>query len=479
MVRDHNASPDRRAGLRQRKVGPAPLRSPWPMAETLTQPAETLLRHAAAPLPRYTSYPTAPHFGTLDAETYAGWLRKAGADDALSLYVHVPFCHSLCWYCGCHTSVTRSAARIARYGDGLAKEAAMVAALLPAHGGVAALHLGGGTPTALGAAGLIRLAAALRANFAFRPGAELAAELDPRSLDEDLLDALGEIGLTRASLGVQDITPAVQELIGRVQPTAQVEAAVRGLRALGVGGINMDLIYGLPAQGVAEIEASARFAADCGADRVAVFGYAHVPWMKAHQKGIRVEDLPDAAARMRQAEAAARVLTGAGYVAVGLDHFARPGDAMAEAAARGALRRNFQGYTTDSAPFLIGFGASAIGSTPDGFVQNEPEEKRWLAAVESGRLPVARGRALSADDRIRAHLIERVMCDGAIAEAEIPPQVMESARERIAALVADGLVARRDGRIVMTPLGQPFLRHLAASFDAYLKPSPARHSAAV
>jgi oxygen-independent coproporphyrinogen-3 oxidase len=325
----------------------------------------------------------------------------------------------------------------------------------------------------------VRLAATLRAAFPFRAGAEVAAELDPRSLDEDLLDALGQIGLTRASLGVQDITPAVQEKIGRVQPTAQVEAAVRGLRALGVAGINMDLIYGLPGQGVPEIEASARFAADSGADRVAVFGYAHVPWMKAHQKGIRVEELPDAALRMRQAEAAARVLTGAGYVAIGLDHFARPDDAMAQAAAAGTLRRNFQGYTTDTARFLVGFGASAIGATPGGFVQNEPEEKRWLAAVEQDRLPVARGRALSEDDRIRAGLIERVMCDGAIAADAVPDAVMASATPRLEALIADGLVARQGSRLGVTPAGQPFLRHFAACFDAYLAPSPARHSAAV
>lgn len=449
------------------------------MSEALTPPRATLLRHAAAPLPRYTSYPTAPHFAPLDAATYAGWLRGAGPEDALSLYVHVPFCHSLCWYCGCHTTVTRSAARIARYGAGLAAEAAMVAALLPAHGGVAALHLGGGTPTALGAEGLGHLSAMLRETFPFRAGAEIAAELDPRTLGEDLLEALAALGLTRASLGVQDITPAVQEKIGRVQPTAQVEAAVRSLRAIGVTGINMDLIYGLPGQGVAEVEASARFAAESGADRVAVFGYAHVPWMKAHQKAIREEELPDAALRMAQAEAAARVLTGAGYVAIGLDHFARPGDAMAAAAAAGTLRRNFQGYTTDTAPFLLGFGASAIGSTPDGFVQNEADERRWLAALGAGRLPVARGRALTAEDRLRGRIIERVMCDGAIDLAAVPEAVMAAAEERLAMLIADGMVAQEGGRLVATPGGRPFLRHFAACFDAYLAPSPRRHSAAV
>lgn len=446
----------------------------------ITVPAEdVLLRHAAQPLPRYTSYPTAPHFVPMAAGTEAGWLAGCRPEDTLSLYVHVPYCHALCWYCGCHTAVTRSAARIARYAAGLEAEAAMVAALLPAHGGVAALHLGGGTPTTLGPDGLTRLAATLRRLFPFRDGAEVAAELDPRTLDDASIAALAALGLSRASLGVQDISPAVQALIGRIQPAAQVEAAVRRLRAAGIASINMDLIYGLPAQGVAEVEASARFAADCGADRVAVFGYAHVPWMKAHQKGIRAEDLPGAAARMRQAEAAAQVLIAAGYVAIGLDHFARPGDPLAEAAATGTLRRNFQGYTTDTAPYLLGFGASAIGRTPDGFVQNEADERRWLAAIEAGRLPIARGRPLSAEDRLRGALIERVMCDAAIDLAAVPEAVMVQAAPRIDGLVADGLLRRDAGRLAVTEAGRPFLRHFAACFDAFLAPSPMRHSAAV
>lgn len=440
---------------------------------------DTLARLAATPLPRYTSYPTAPHFGTLAPETLAGWLGEAGPGDALSLYVHVPFCHALCWYCGCHTAVTRSAARIARYGDALEHEAAMVAALLPSHGGVAALHLGGGTPTALGAEGLLALVRTLRRLYRFREGAEIAAELDPRTLPPAMIETLAEFGLTRASLGVQDVTPAVQERIGRVQPAGQVEAAVTGLRRAGISHINMDLIYGLPGQDVAEVEASARFAADCGADRVAVFGYAHVPWMKPHQKAIRAEELPDAALRMRQAEAATRILTAAGYVAIGLDHFARPEDPMARAAQAGRLRRNFQGYTTDEAPFLLGFGASAISRTPRGYAQNAADERAWLAAVQAGRLPVARGRALSAEDIARAAAIERVMCDAAIDTAALPRAVMASAAARLAALEADGLVRRESGRVAVTEAGRPFLRHVAACFDAYLAPAPARHSAAV
>jgi oxygen-independent coproporphyrinogen-3 oxidase len=465
--------------LRHRKEVKAVSGFAAPMIQAAQAPDSGLLAYASANLPRYTSYPTAPHFTPLDEAALRGWLAETGPTDTLSLYVHVPFCASLCWYCGCHTAVTRSAARIARYGAALAEEARLLGAVLPAHGGVAALHLGGGTPTTLGPEGLIALGAALRQSFPFQQNAEIAAELDPRTLDTRMIDALAGMGLTRASLGVQDISPKVQRLIGRVQPAEQVAVAVERLRAAGIGGINMDLIYGLPGQGVAEVEASARFAAENGADRVAVFGYAHVPWMKSHQKAIRLEDLPDANLRMAQAEAAARVLTDAGYVAIGLDHFARPEDAMARAATSGRLRRNFQGYTTDEAPVLLGLGASAIGRCRTGFFQNNADERGWLAAVEAGRLPIARGRGFTAEDLIRACIIERIMCDEALDLALVPPEILASARPKLAALIADGLVAEGDGRLAMTAKGARFLRHLAACFDAYLAPATTRHSAAV
>jgi oxygen-independent coproporphyrinogen-3 oxidase len=465
--------------LRHRKEVKAVSGFAAPMIQAAQAPDSGLLAYASANLPRYTSYPTAPHFTPLDEAALRGWLAETGPTDTLSLYVHVPFCASLCWYCGCHTAVTRSAARIARYGAALAEEARLLGAVLPAHGGVAALHLGGGTPTTLGPEGLIALGAALRQSFPFQQNAEIAAELDPRTLDTRMIDALAGMGLTRASLGVQDISPKVQRLIGRVQPAEQVAVAVERLRAAGIGGINMDLIYGLPGQGVAEVEASARFAAENGADRVAVFGYAHVPWMKSHQKAIRLEDLPDANLRMAQAEAAARVLTDVGYVAIGLDHFARPEDAMARAATSGRLRRNFQGYTTDEAPVLLGLGASAIGRCRTGFFQNNADERGWLAAVEAGRLPIARGRGFTAEDLIRACIIERIMCDEALDLALVPPEILASARPKLAALIADGLVAEGDGRLAMTAKGARFLRHLAACFDAYLAPATARHSAAV
>ncbi len=437
------------------------------------------ISYALANIPRYTSYPTAPHFGALGPAEYADWLAQVPEGAPLSLYLHVPFCKSLCWYCGCHTAVTRSAARIEHYAAALEAEAHLVAAALPRHGGIAHLHLGGGTPTALGAAALARVLHVVRLAFGLRPGAELAAELDPRSLDEATVAALAEAGLTRASLGVQDISPAVQHRIGRVQTQDCVADAVARLRAHGIGSINVDVMYGLPGQGVAEVQATTRFAAQLGADRVAVFGYAHVPWMKPHQNAIDSASLPGALERMLQADAAEAVLVGAGYVSIGLDHFARPEDGMAVALRAGRLRRNFQGYTTDDAPTLLGLGASAIGSLPAGYAQNEPDERKYVAAVQAGALPVKRGRALNADDRLRRGVIERVMCDFALDLGALPPVVLDEAMPLLAQLDADGIIALDRDYLRVLPDGRRHVRHVAAAFDAYLGTGSGRHSAAV
>lgn len=441
-------------------------------------PQDKRLAYATARLPRYTSYPTALQFGALDAETFRSWLSTIAPSDALSVYVHIPFCKTLCWYCGCHTSVTRSQARIARYGDALAQEAALLAAALPPHAGVEHLHFGGGSPDALGAAGLAQLLAALRRSFRLSPGAEIAAELDPRNLDAATVTALAEGGLTRASLGVQDIAPEVQARIGRTQPEDLVVACVDRLRQAGVGAINLDIMYGLPGQTVAHVEATARFVARQGAARVAAFGYAHVPWMRKHQNAIDTALLPDAAERMRQADAIEAVLLSEGYVTVGMDHFARPDDPLAQAAATERLRRNFQGYTTDAAPVLLPLGASAIGATPLGFAQNEPDERRWLAAIESGRLATARGLATTADDRLRAGLIETVMCTGRIARDALPDAVLAGAMARLEGLMDDGLVVEEAGAFIATDEGLRFLRHFAACFDAHLQAGITRHSVA-
>ncbi|MDN3566874.1 oxygen-independent coproporphyrinogen III oxidase [Paeniroseomonas aquatica] len=439
--------------------------------------------YGLANLPRYTSYPTAPHFGALEEAEYRGWLAGIAPDDRLSLYVHIPFCQALCWYCGCHTAVTRNAGRIARYGAALRQEAALLAGALPPHAGVAALHLGGGTPSTLGAAGLRALFAALRASFGFRPGAEIAVELDPRLLDAAIVEALAEAGVTRVSLGVQDIAAAVQQRIGRPQPEDCVAAAVGLLRGAGIRAINLDLMYGLPGQTRAHVAASARFATALRADRIAVFGYAHVPWMKPQQAAIKVAELPGAQERLRQAETAEETLAADGYQAIGLDHYARPEDPLAVAARAGTLRRNFQGYTTDDAPVLLGLGASAIGAvttaTRAGYAQNEPDERRYVAAVERGELPVRRGRLLTEEDRLRRRCIEQVMCGFALDLEALPPPLLAAAQPALERLAADGVVRLEPGRLQVTRAGERHARHVAACFDAYLGQGSGRHSLAV
>ena len=437
------------------------------------------LSYALASLPRYTSYPTAPHFAPLAEGAYRDWLGAITPADAVSLYVPVPFCETLCWYCGCHTAVTRKPDRIARYAAALVREVGLLAAALPPHAGVSAVHFGGGTPSALGAEGLRQVLAALRMHFPLRPGAELAIECDPRVLDAPVLAVLAEAGVNRASLGVQDIDPEVQRRIGRVQPLAMVQRAVAGLRAAGIAGINLDLMYGLPGQTAAHVEASARAAVTLGADRVAVFGYAHVPWMKSHQNAIREADLPGVLERLHQAEAAEATLQAAGYAPIGLDHFARPDDPMAIAGRDGTLRRNFQGYTTDAAPVLLGLGASAIGAPPAGYAQNEPDERRYVAAVEAGTLPVRRGLALTAEDRLRRRCIERVMCDFALDLGALPEALVAEVRPALERLEADGIVHLAPDMLWVSAAGRRHVRHVAACFDAYLARGAARHSKAV
>jgi oxygen-independent coproporphyrinogen III oxidase len=445
--------------------------------DTLNRP--NLTRHATTNLPRYTSYPTAPHFGPLEEASYRAWLATMRPGTGLSLYVHIPFCHELCWYCGCHTSVTRNEERIARYAAALEQEASTLARALPADGLVEHLHLGGGTPSALGGARLTRLMGRLRALFPFAARAELSVELDPRTLTQEVVDALATGGFNRASLGLQDAHPEVQERMGRIQPESMVRAAVERLRAAGISAINLDMMYGLPGQTRAHVEATAQLAADLGADRVAVFGYAHVPWMKPSQKAIRTEDLPGAEERMDQAAAASATLLRAGYASIGLDHFARPEDGMALACKAGRLRRNFQGYTTDQAPMLLGLGASSIGAVPQGYAQNIPDERGYVAAVQAGRLPIARGLALTEDDIIRRTAIERVMCDLVLDLDSLPAGLLEEVRPALEALEADGLVRLSPAWLTVPEEARPFLRHVAACFDAYLGQGKGRHSAAV
>ncbi len=314
---------------------------------------------------------------------------------------------------------------------------------------------------------------------------EHAIELDPRRVDRALAQALAQIGFNRVSLGVQDFTPQVQEAIGRVQPFETVSRAVRMLREVGIPSMNFDLMYGLPRQSVDDVRESARAAATLQPRRIALFGYAHVPWLKPHHL-IDAAALPGAGERLDQAEAARTMLLALGYEAIGLDHFALPDDDLAIAARAGRLRRNFQGYTTDGADALIGLGASAIGRLPQGFVQNTPAIRAYSAAIDAGRPATARGIALSEEDRIRGRIIERILCDFEVDLDAIAGEASGSSRgrfepelEALASLQRQGLLEREARRIRVTGQGQPFVRIVAAAFDVYLREGKARHSLAV
>jgi oxygen-independent coproporphyrinogen III oxidase len=438
---------------------------------------EIVLKYSG-PVPRYTSYPTAPHFRTtVAAETAAAWLEALPATTALSLYLHIPFCRSLCWFCGCHTKITRRDAPVERYLATLFEEIALVARRLGAPRRVAHIHLGGGSPSLLPPDDLRRLAETLHRRFAIAGNAEFAIEIDPRTIDDARAAALAEIGVNRVSLGVQDFDPTVQRAINRVQPFELTARVVDALRGRGIGGLNLDLMYGLPLQTLGGMARTVEQAIGLAPDRLALFGYAHVPWLKKHQNLIHAAELPGPWERWCQAQAAARGLAAAGYVPIGLDHFARPEDPLARAAAEGTLRRNFQGYTADPAGALLGFGASAIGSLPAGFLQNHPDLKAYDGAVSAGRLPTARGLAVTREDGLRAAVIERLMCAlgadvGAVCRSfGFPADHLDDALWRLNALAADGLVEVAGRRVTVPEHARLLVRNIAACFDAYLQPS--------
>ncbi len=437
---------------------------------------------AESRVPRYTSYPTAAEFTpAIGAADAARWLAAVPAGEPLSLYVHVPFCRRLCLYCGCHTRIVGDSAPLAGYVDRLIAELALVAARLAGGARLGHLAFGGGTPTILAPRLLARLVGAIDRHLPRALGSEFAVEIDPRGLDQPRVEALAELGVTRVNLGVQDLDPAVQRAIGRVQPPERVAAAVEQLVRRGIAAIGCDLIYGLPLQTPATMEATVARVAALGFGRVALCGYAHVPWMKPHQRRLEPHGLPDAPARLALERAAADALAAAGYVRVGLDHFARPDDALARAARAGRLRRNFQGYTTDASTTLIGLGASAISAFRDGFAQNAATVEDWAAAIGHGRLATARGIALDDADRRRARVIERLMCDLAVdlADDVLADPALADDLDALAPLAAEGLVRLDGARLVVPEAGRPFVRVVAAAFDARRRAAPARHAAAV
>ncbi len=428
-------------------------------------------------LPRYTSYPPANRFhGGIGRGAVSAALGALPAASKLSLYLHVPYCQKLCWYCGCHTSVPTLADPVESYLDALAAEIAQVAALLPRDAHVSHVHFGGGSPDILNPAQIDRLFAALRANFAFDRYAAIATESDPRGLSPAVIDAFARNGLTRASLGVQILDPKVQKRINRIQPRDSIATAIERLRRAGVEGINIDMMYGLPGQTSDHVIETATFAAMQDVDRVAVFGYAHVPWMKKHQKGIDSSELPGGEERFRQAEAAACTLEQAGYLPIGFDHFAAPGDSLSAAERRGELRRNFQGYTDDDAVALIGLGASSISSLPGMIYQNVADTARYREALSERRSPVVRGVTLSEDDMAVAHIIERLMCDFTV---DLPDRWLLSPPLRLARTIESGLAELAGRTLSVTAQGRPYVRNVAACFDPDLAPQAGRHSLAI
>ena len=446
----------------------------------------TLLERYDRRVPRYTSYPTAPHFHAgVNADTYERWLGEMGSDEPLSLYFHVPFCHEMCWYCGCYTKIVRRYEPIGDYAATMKDEVSLIGGMMGAKPPITHIHWGGGTPTILSAEDIEHLIGEVRESFNVAPDAEIAVEMDPRTMTEDRAKALARAGVNRASLGVQDFNENVQKAINRVQPFEMTAQVVNWLRDSGITAINFDLMYGLPYQTVDDIHRSVELAASLRPDRLAAFGYAHVPWMKTHQKMIPDEALPDAWERFAQAEAIAQGLADRGYRRIGLDHFALESDDMTEALDQGRLHRNFQGYTTDEASSLIGFGASSIGALPQGYIQNAQPLRGWGDAIRAGRPPIVKGIALTDEDRLRRGVIERLMCDLKVDLAAETARYGETAEhfrseiEMLEPMIADGIATVEGSIVGITEMGRPLMRTVCALFDTYLDSGIGKHSQAV
>ena len=443
-----------------------------------------LLRRYNRPGPRYTSYPTAPQFHAGFGERELREVAAASNGDPiprrLSLYVHVPFCASPCFYCGCNRIITRDTARGETYLARLYREIALTAPLFDRDREVIQLHFGGGTPNFLSPAQLREVVDTLRSHFRFSDSADrdLSIELDPRFVSPADIAALAAAGFNRASFGVQDFDPDVQAAVNRIQSVEETRAVVDACRANGFRSVNIDLIYGLPKQTRAGFTRTLDIVSTMRPDRVAVYGYAHLPELFKPQKQIVAADLPDAETRLALLQLAIERLTAAGYAYIGMDHFALPDDELALAQARGGLHRNFMGYTTHADSDLVGLGVSAISHIGDSFSQNPRDLPSWQAALDDGRLPVFRGMRLDADDQLRADLIQQLMCQG-----EIPVVALErrygiefedyfaDALAKLQPLVADGLVRMDSGRITVTSRGRMLLRNIAMCFDRYLNQS--------
>ena len=445
-----------------------------------------LLKRYDRPGPRYTSYPTAPQFSPAFGEAELRDCAAASNGDPiprrLSLYVHVPFCMSPCFYCGCNRIITRDLGRGETYLVRLYREIAMMAELFDRDREVIQLHFGGGTPNFLSPAQLGEVVETLRSHFHFSDSRDrdLSIELDPRFVTPADVAELAAIGFNRASLGVQDFDPVVQQAVNRIQSVEETVAIIEACREHGFRSVNVDLIYGLPKQNPEGFSRTLDTVAQARPDRLAVYSYAHLPAMFKPQRQIDEADLPTPEVKLGLLQMAIEKLTAAGYAYIGMDHFALPDDDLATAQDRGGLHRNFMGYTTHADTDLVGLGVSAISHIGDSFSQNPRDLPSWQIALDEGRLPVFRGMRLTEDDQLRADLIQSLMCQG-----EIPIDALErrylidfadyfaDALDKLHPLVEDGLVRVEEKRIVATSRGRLLLRNMAMCFDRYLDPSPA------
>jgi oxygen-independent coproporphyrinogen-3 oxidase len=456
------------------------------MSESLDSAALTLdlLHRYNVPGPRYTSYPTAPvwteRFGPKE---YAEVLAESAVSPhpaPLSLYLHLPFCERLCYFCGCTVVITGNHVVEESYAAAVEREIVWVAGRIGSGRPVVQLHWGGGTPTYFSAERLERLGRLLRDRFSFAEDAEIGVEVDPRVTSREHLETLARLGFNRLSMGVQDFDPRVQQAINRIQPYGPTRALVETARALGFQSINMDLIYGLPLQTPESFSATIDRVLEIAPDRLAVYSYANVPWMKKHQRLLEPQ-LPDEATKFGIFRTAIRRFTEAGFEYIGMDHFARPDDELARARRNRTLHRNFQGYTTKAGTDLVGLGMSAIGSIGDAYVQNQRELPAYRAAVEAGGPATFRGFRLSFEDRLRRAVISNLLCHGVIVKREVEKafgvsfdDTFADALEKLAPCAADGLVEISREAIRATPVGRVFLRNLAMPFDAYLPAALAR-----
>ncbi len=438
-----------------------------------------LLKKYDRPGPRYTSYPTAPYFHNgVDANTYIRHLQnddRQAANKELSLYFHLPFCNKLCYYCGCNMLLNRNKNRVDQYIDYLEKEIKLLKNHLSSDRKVLQMHWGGGTPTHLSPHQIRRLGTIIKSHFEFLPEAEISVELDPRELTLDHMQALQEIGFNRASMGVQDFDFQVQEAVNRIQPEDITRRAIDWARELGFVSMNIDLMYGLPFQNTKSFGHTLEKIIDINPDRLAVFNYAHLPTLIKRQKLLKADTLPGPEEKLNLLKLSIETLTAAGYVYIGMDHFAKPQDELTLAMQNGTLYRNFQGYSTHSGLNLLAFGISSIGMLSDLYVQNEKGLAPYFERLDAGQLPTMRGVEVSAEDQLRREVITELMCNFRLIKADVEHKYgisfdkhFADALKNLHVFEEDGLIVLETDRLTVTTAGRLLIRNIAMNFDAYL-----------